>query len=978
MNTIEASGSRSGFTALLMLLLRAASITTAGLGFVALLGWVLGWPRLASFGAGLMPMAPSTAVLFLLYGLAIGVRVQTPFGRRALRISVAAVCVGALVALLLFVLSCLEIHWEVEHLGLNATETLGGVPTGHMSPVTAFCFLLASVSFLASLPGSPTRPWRAALALGSAGVLLGTSYIFLLAYFFGAPLLYGGTFIPPAINTIIAFATLSLALMALARGPAVLFRGSPADGSRAGSLFASIFLLLTVGIVAIGYIYYRNYENAYRVQVERQLTTITETKVSELVQYREDRGSDVAIFFKNHSFAALARRFFAQPADADAQAQLLDWLGNIPASDDYDQVRLLDTQGVTRLSLPGGLAPATTDTLLVAAEVLRSGQVTFQDFYRHERNHRVYLQVLVPILDESDGNRPLGVLVLRIDPTIYLYPFLKRWPTSNQSGETILVRREGNDAVFLNDLKFQTDATLNRRVSLENTGFSVVSAVLGKRGIVEGLDYCGCLTIAAVGAVPDSPWFLVARIDAEEVDAPLWEHFWQMVLLLSVLLFGSGAGLWLVWRQQRVRFYRDKAAAAEVLRESQSRLAGIVDSAMDGIITLDGEERILVFNAAAEKMFGCAAAEAIGQPVERFIPERFRSAHHQHLQRFAQIGDTPRVVGQSTRISGLHPNGEEFPFEASISSTEVNGHRLFTIILHDITERLRGEQARVRLEAELNQARKLEALGTLAGGIAHDFNNILGTIIGNTELARQDVGPGHPASMSLDEIRKTSHRAKGLVQSILAFGRRHQQPQNVIALRPVVEEALVMLRAALPAGVELATTFDADAPTVLADPAQIDQVLINLCTNAWHAMKGHAGRIDIRLEGITMDAQAAAAAVDLRPGHFARLSVTDTGIGMDAATLQRIFEPFFTTKPVGQGTGLGLSVVHGIVKTHGGAVTVRSQQGTGTTFSLYFPAVEAPAENARSTGRGSAAAGGRAENTVNGIASEGHGNNSLD
>jgi signal transduction histidine kinase len=157
-----------------------------------------------------------------------------------------------------------------------------------------------------------------------------------------------------------------------------------------------------------------------------------------------------------------------------------------------------------------------------------------------------------------------------------------------------------------------------------------------------------------------------------------------------------------------------------------------------------------------------------------------------------------------------------------------------------------------------------------------------------------------------------------------------------------VEEALVMLRAALPAGVELATTFDADAPTVLADPAQIDQVLINLCTNAWHAMEGHAGRIDIRLDGITLDAQAAAAAVDLRPGHFACLSVTDTGTGMDAATLGRIFEPFFTTKPVGQGTGLGLSVVHGIVKTHGGAVTVRSQQGTGTTFSLYFPAVEAP------------------------------------
>jgi nitrogen fixation negative regulator NifL len=370
------------------------------------------------------------------------------------------------------------------------------------------------------------------------------------------------------------------------------------------------------------------------------------------------------------------------------------------------------------------------------------------------------------------------------------------------------------------------------------------------------------------------------------------------------------------------------------LRESQARLMGVVDSAMDGIITIDAEERILVFNAAAEEMFGCPAVEAIGQTVKRFIPERFRTAHHQHIRRFAQLRDTPRVVAGSLRKSGLRANGEQFPFEASISRTEVNGRMLFTIILRDITERVRSEEARAQLEAQLNQAHKLDALGTLAGGIAHDFNNILGTIIGNTELARRDVGPSHPAMESIEEIRKASHRAKDLVQRILAFGRQHQQPQSVIPLRPVVEEALALLRATLPAGVELVTTLDADAPTMLADPTQIHQVLINLCTNAWHAMEGHAGRIDIRLDGITLDDEAARADANLRPGHFARLSVTDTGTGMDAATLKRIFEPFFTTKPVGQGNGLGLSVVYGIVKAHGGTITVTSQPGRGTTFSL--------------------------------------------
>ncbi|MBI3387909.1 MAG: response regulator [Deltaproteobacteria bacterium] len=260
----------------------------------------------------------------------------------------------------------------------------------------------------------------------------------------------------------------------------------------------------------------------------------------------------------------------------------------------------------------------------------------------------------------------------------------------------------------------------------------------------------------------------------------------------------------------------------------------------------------------------------------------------------------------------------------------------------DIEEQRQAEEERRVLETQRRQGQKMEALGTLAGGIAHDFNNILGAIIGNTELARQDVGSDHPALESLTEIRKASHRAQDLVQRILAFGRQQQQPRNVIPLCPVVEEAVALLRATLPAGVELVTALNADTPMVRADSTQIHQVLMNLCTNAWHAMGGDQGRIDICLDGITVDAEAPGTGVNLQPGRFARLTVGDTGSGMDAATLERIFDPFFTTKPVDQGTGLGLSVVHGIVEAHGGSVTVKSERGIGTTFSLYFPKEEAP------------------------------------
>ena len=593
----------------------AAGMVAMAIGLLALLGWVSGWRQLASFGANRIPMAPSTAVLFLLYGAAIGLRARTPLSRRAHWLSVALVGLGSLAALLLFTLGCLRIQWAGEHFGLNLTETVGGAPIGHVSLMTACCFLLASVSFLASLAPAALRPWRAVLAMVSAGGMLATSFVFLLAYLYGTPLLYGGSFIPPALNTILAFVTLGLALLALVGRPTRLFRRSPGDASRPVLVFVLIFFLLAIGIVTVGYISYRNYESHYRAQVERQLSAIEELKVGELVRWRQERFADAAVFFKNPSFTALVRRFFAQPADADAQRQLLDWLGKYPENYQYDQVRLVDARASSRMTIPAGRPPASSFISERIQEVQRSGQMMFQDLYRSAQDQRVYLAVIVPILDEADGNRSLGALVLRIDPQIYLYPFIDRWPTPSQTAETILVRREGNEVLFLNELKFKTNASLNLRVSLENAGFSVASAVLGKSGIVAGRDYCGCLTIAAVGAVPDSPWFLVARMDAEEMDAPLRERFWAMVVMIGLLLLGAGAGMGVVWWQQRVRFYRDQVESAEALWESELRFRQMADNITDVFwVTSPDFTAMHYVSPGFERIWGCSVASLYAQP----------------------------------------------------------------------------------------------------------------------------------------------------------------------------------------------------------------------------------------------------------------------------------------------------------------------------------------------------------------------------
>lgn len=252
--------------------------------------------------------------------------------------------------------------------------------------------------------------------------------------------------------------------------------------------------------------------------------------------------------------------------------------------------------------------------------------------------------------------------------------------------------------------------------------------------------------------------------------------------------------------------------------------------------------------------------------------------------------------------------------------------------------------SRVNLEKQLRQAQKMEAVGQLSGGIAHDFNNLLGTIIGNAQLAEMDIPSEHPAAESLGQILTASRRASHLVQQILTFARQERTQRHRVNLASVAEESVRLLRATLPAGVELSLSLGQDLPPVLADETQIQQVLINLGTNSWHAFEGRNGRIAVGLSAVEVDPALAASCPDLKPGPYLCIRVEDTGKGMDAATLERIFEPFFTTKEVGKGTGLGLSVVHGIMKAHGGAVTVQSAVGVGTKFDLFLPA--APGDEA--------------------------------
>ncbi len=369
-----------------------------------------------------------------------------------------------------------------------------------------------------------------------------------------------------------------------------------------------------------------------------------------------------------------------------------------------------------------------------------------------------------------------------------------------------------------------------------------------------------------------------------------------------------------------------------------------VEAAPSAMIMADQDGSIALVNTRTEHLFGHARGDLLGQPVEMLLPERSRAEYRRRRDESFRALEAG-VLGRESDIFGVRRDGSEVPVEIGLNPIRTDQGRFLLVSITDITERRRIEETRARLEAQLRQAQKMEALGTLAGGIAHDFNNILSAVLGNVDLASEDVGAGHPALESLAVIREASQRARDLVRQILTFSRQQTLERRVVQLRGVAEESVRLLRATLPAGIELVSSFAPDTPPVLADRTHMQQVLMNLCANAWQAIEAPIGRIEIAVAGVMVGDEPRQPG--LRPGRYARLTVVDTGKGMDRATVDRIFDPFFTTKAPGEGTGLGLAVVDGVVKNHDGAIEVLSAPGLGTTFHLYLPATEPTAEAVR-------------------------------
>lgn len=377
--------------------------------------------------------------------------------------------------------------------------------------------------------------------------------------------------------------------------------------------------------------------------------------------------------------------------------------------------------------------------------------------------------------------------------------------------------------------------------------------------------------------------------------------------------------------------------AQRALQESEDRFRRTFEQAAVGIAHLASDGRFLWVN---ERF-----CEIAGRPREAALALRWDEVMHPEdvpagRQRWQDL-IVGRVASYAAEVRIIRPDAAPVwvRMTVSLARGKEGAPDYLIAVAEDITRRKLAEANQAQLETQLRQAQKMEAIGTLAGGIAHDFNNILAAIIPCAHLAKEDAGHNPAVQEGLDQILKAAERAKGLVQQILAFSRQQKQERRSIQLQPVVQEALKLLRSALPATIEIDARIDEAAPPVLADPVQMHQVLMNLATNAAHAMRGQSGRLTVELGVLTATEWLCRQLPDLRPGPCVCLRVRDNGHGMDEATLKRVFDPFFTTKGPGEGTGLGLAVVHGIVKNHDGAIEVSSALGQGTEFTIYLPAL---------------------------------------
>jgi len=401
------------------------------------------------------------------------------------------------------------------------------------------------------------------------------------------------------------------------------------------------------------------------------------------------------------------------------------------------------------------------------------------------------------------------------------------------------------------------------------------------------------------------------------------------IWVISIFFFLQTSTILILINAIRIRKRSESA-----LRDSEKRHSSLFINNHSIMLLVEPEKGIVVdANPAACDFYGYAYDEIVGIEIVKInlLSEE---------EIFAEVENAKREKRNYFGFRHRLASGEVRDVEVYSSPINWRGQQVLYSIIHDATERKKTEKEKINLESRLQQAQKMEAIGTLAGGIAHDFNNILSIIIGYTELAKEGLPEGSDVGEKLDKVLSGGNRAKELVQQILTFSRQGKTERFPLEPANIVKQTIKMLRDTLPTTIEIEKYIKQDCGLILADPTQLNQILLNLCTNAFHAMEDSGGKLNISLRETNLSPEDLTHEPNVQAGPFIRLSVSDSGPGIPVEIRSKIFDPYYTTKETGKGTGIGLSIVHGIVKSYGGFISLYSEMGQGTSFHVFLPVIK--------------------------------------
>jgi PAS domain S-box-containing protein len=685
--------------------------------------------------------------------------------------------------------------------------------------------------------------------------------------------------------------------------------------------------MCALGVVAVGYLHYRNQASAIEADARSQLAAIQQLKVNQLVAWRKERLGDGRVLAATPIAPGL-RQVLQGRANAAVRQQTLTWMNVIRETLGYANVILVNPR--KKIWMASGIQSNTPEHYFVlASEAMQSGAVAFSDLHEDDGFPGPHLGLNVPLRYDITGP-PEGALLLGIDPHVFLYPLIQSWPTPSPTAETLLARKDGNEVVYLNELRHRKGTALKLRFPLSGSSLPAARGAAGFEGILEGADYRGVPVLAAVSRVPDVPWILVAKVDLEEIYAPVRQQTYWLGLIIASVMLGIGSGVVFLARDLRMRFDLQQHEAHVERRALRGHYDYLSRFANDIIVLTDDAARIVEVNDRGTMAYGYAREELIGMPIESLGAGSGVDAFDVHLQ---ALREEESVIFETVH---RRKDASTFPVEVSARRIAVEGTVFRQSIIRDITERKHAEEERAKLRDQLEQAHKLESVGRLAGGVAHDFNNLLTVINGYGGMLLDGLGETHALRDAALEICNAGERAAALTRQLLAFSRRQVLDPKVINLNVVVENFVKMLRRLVGEDIEVITALDPSLEQAVADQGLIEQVLMNLATNARDAMP-QGGTLLIETKNVDIDEDYAAAHAAAKLGRHVVLTFSDSGVGMDAATRARAFEPFFTTKPRGKGTGIGLATVYGIVQQCNGWIWVYSEVGKGTTFKIYLP-----------------------------------------